>query len=272
MYSLLLMSALAGAPDANGFGWRSSGCAGVTSCTGYVSCTGCCGYSSYTSCCGYTSCTGCTGSAPKGHFLGIMDGLRANRAARKAPASTSCCGSCYGSCWGSCYSSCSGCYSSCSGCWGSSCHGSVPAYNMGCWGSSCHGSMPPYTGCTGCTGCSGYIVIGATAGVAPVAGVEAPLVITAGKAPARLAVELPSDAKLYVDGQLIDGTGANRQFNTPNLAAGQAYYYEVKAEILVNGKTEVEEARVVVRAGELSTTRFEKLVAAVSSSRELAAK
>ena len=62
-------------------------------------------------------------------------------------------------------------------------------------------------------------------------------------APASLSVELPADAKLYVDGQLIAGSGESRQFHTPELARGQAYFYEVKAEVAVGGQTVTEEKR-----------------------------
>jgi len=106
---------------------------------------------------------------------------------------------------------------------------------------------------------------------AAVIGSQPPTVIVAGKAPARLTIELPADAKLFVDGQLIAGSGPSRQFHTPELPAGQAFYYELKAEVIVNGKASIEEAKVVVKAGEVSTAKFEKLVAAAAP-RELASK
>ena len=85
MYSLLLMSAMAGGADVPQFHGRLfGGCNGSTACYG-------------------SSCNGCGGGSCHG---GGLFGHRAYRAS-----------GCYGS-------SCSGCYgSSCHGCWGSSCHG-----------------------------------------------------------------------------------------------------------------------------------------------------
>ena len=105
----------------------------------------------------------------------------------------------------------------------------------------------------------------------PVASFEPTPIVAVGKAPARLAIELPSDAKLFVDGIAIAGTGASRMFHTPELPAGQDFYYDLKAEVVVNGKTEIEETRVVVKAGERSTAKFEKLVA-IAAPREVATK
>jgi uncharacterized protein (TIGR03000 family) len=79
-------------------------------------------------------------------------------------------------------------------------------------------------------------------------------------APARLTVELPAGAKLYVDGTPTTLHGAVRQFHTPALPAGQAFYYELKAEVTIGGKTEVEQKRVVVRAGETITAEFPRLL------------
>jgi uncharacterized protein (TIGR03000 family) len=95
---------------------------------------------------------------------------------------------------------------------------------------------------------------------------------TSAQAPARLTIELPATAKLYVDGAPVAGAGASRLFHTPDLAAGQAFYYDLKAEVEVNGKVETEAKRVVVRAGEAVTASFEKLVAAAVAGTEVASK
>jgi uncharacterized protein (TIGR03000 family) len=83
------------------------------------------------------------------------------------------------------------------------------------------------------------------------------------KAPARLTVELPASARLYVDGAAVTGGGSARLYHTPELPAGQAFYYDLKAEVLVNGVPVVEESRAIVRAGESVTVSFPKLVAAM---------
>lgn len=270
MYSLILMAAVAAGPDQTSFGGRLWGgcngctgapvasCTGCTGCTGVpvASCTGCTGCTGYSTCHGcYSSCNGCSGGGLfGGHFK------RKASACWGTSISYSCLGSCYGSsCWGSsCYGS--ACWGSC---YGSSCYGSA------CWG-SCYGSSYSVScyGCTGCTGCTGYypgtVVIPqvGTATTAPAADLPAPKEKESGSA--KLTFELPADAKLFVDGQVTKGTGASRTFHTPTLPGGQKFFYEFKAEFVVNGKTQVEEKKVVVMAGDALTETFSKLLAAES--------
>lgn len=80
-------------------------------------------------------------------------------------------------------------------------------------------------------------------------------------APARLAIELPAKASLYVDGVAVPGTGTSRQFHTPELARGKVYFYELKVVVLIDGKSEVEEKKIVVRAGDSAIESFPKLIA-----------
>jgi uncharacterized protein (TIGR03000 family) len=80
---------------------------------------------------------------------------------------------------------------------------------------------------------------------------------------ANLKFSLPAQAKLFVDGKPAPGSGAERTFYTPPLATGQKFFYEVKAEMMVNGELVVEEKRVIVEAGANLTETFPKLVAAV---------
>src|SRR5262249_22771507 len=149
------------------------------------------------------------------------------------------CHGCHGSCYGSCYGSCSGsCYGSCSG----SCYGSgyVPSY--GCSGYGCMGSVYGSYGCVG----YGPPVYGAPVGVPADKGTK----FDSGARPddkkdvdkkdmdkkdmdkkdtdkkdvgANLKFVLPANAKLYVDGRLTGGNGAERTFYTPPLAPGQQY-------------------------------------------------
>ena len=264
MYSLILMSAMAGTPDVAAFGY-GTGCVGSSA-----------SYSasySYS----YSSCGGCHGPAfPR--LSNLVQG--AGRFARSAFRGTTCYGSsCYSSaCYGSCYGS---------SCFGSACYGSC--YGSG-YGSACYGSCYGSSG-FGCVG-SAPVILGGESYVVPAAPVAAPVgehygtvslsggstntlvaarptvtVEASGedKAAASLSVELPAAAKLYVDGHLIAGTGEARQFHTPELPRGQAFFYEVKAEVEVNGKVEVESKRVVVKAGESLRESFPKLLASVKS-------
>src|SRR5436190_218533 len=99
---------------------------------------------------------------------------------------------------------------------------STPAWCHGCHG--CHGC---WSICHGCSG--GYVA------AAPVMGT--PVVTTDKSTPAKLVVEVPADAKLYVDDQLMKTTAARRVFNTPTLEKGQTYYYILRAEMAIDGKT-----------------------------------
>jgi uncharacterized protein (TIGR03000 family) len=66
---------------------------------------------------------------------------------------------------------------------------------------------------------------------------------------AKLVVELPADAKLFIDDMPMKTTSGKRAFNTPVLEPGQAYYYMVRIEYVRDGKPVSETRRVIVRAG-----------------------
>jgi uncharacterized protein (TIGR03000 family) len=175
---------------------------------------------------------------------------------------------CHGS--SSCYG-CHGCAGGWggSGYWGCNCNYSCwGGYGYGSWGHwgggygayNCHGCY----GCFACTGCGGY-----SAG-APMA----PVTVTPEKAPApkkdggkevmapgkaKLIIEVPEDAKLYIDDQLMKTTSGKRSFNTPSLASGQTYYYIVRAEVVIDGKPYTESKRVLVRAGDEARASFPEL-------------
>jgi uncharacterized protein (TIGR03000 family) len=248
MYSLVLMTAVAAGPDLPG-GGPVSGC--------YGSCYGC-----------YGSCYGCYGSCYGGPafplaraVIGLPFRLIGNALNAFSCYGSSCLGS---SCYGS---SCFGCHGSVvyGGCYGSSCLGSVAVYG-GCYGSGCFGS------CYGCSGGCGGVILGADVGVPqvdPVAFAGPTSTSTSAKlvetdAPATLTVNLPAGATLYVDGTVVPGDGPVRRFHTPALAVGKTFYYELKAEVTLAGKTVPEEMKVVVRAGDAREVRFEKLLAATA--------
>ena len=86
------------------------------------------------------------------------------------------------------------------------------------------------------------------------------------------AVVLPANAKLFVDGRATGGEGTERAFFTPPLARGQKFYYDVKAELVVDGKPVVEEKRVIVQAGDDLRESFPKLFAAVANPANVASK
>jgi uncharacterized protein (TIGR03000 family) len=73
---------------------------------------------------------------------------------------------------------------------------------------------------------------------------------------ARLIVDLPADAKLYIDDQPMKTTAGRRTFHTPDLQRGQTYYYVLRAEVVRDGKPLSEERRVILRAGDVVRADF----------------
>jgi uncharacterized protein (TIGR03000 family) len=82
---------------------------------------------------------------------------------------------------------------------------------------------------------------------------------TEGKDAAKITVKLPADARLYVDGTLCPLTSELRTFTTPELDAGQKYYYTLKAEVVRGGETRTSRKRVIVEAGKDVTVEFTDL-------------
>jgi uncharacterized protein (TIGR03000 family) len=76
---------------------------------------------------------------------------------------------------------------------------------------------------------------------------------------ATVVVTLPADAKLFVEGKLIDQTGPIRAFRTPELQptpAGQSYEYTMSIEVVRNGRTFKPEEKVRVEAGKVARVNF----------------
>ncbi|MCS6852899.1 MAG: TIGR03000 domain-containing protein [Gemmataceae bacterium] len=83
----------------------------------------------------------------------------------------------------------------------------------------------------------------------------------------RITVQLPADAKLYVNGDLCPLTTATRRFDTPELPTGQTYAYTFRAEVERAGRTVSANRTVVFRAGEPVTVDFGTLVEVQTASR-----
>jgi uncharacterized protein (TIGR03000 family) len=73
---------------------------------------------------------------------------------------------------------------------------------------------------------------------------------------AKVIVELPADAKLYVMDRATQTTDSVRRFATPALEPGKTYFYDLRAEVIRDGKPVTETQRVLVRAGEVVRARF----------------
>jgi len=212
-----------------------------------------------------------------------------------APSSQGWLRGCHGCCAARCHAAASSAYSSGGygagyyGCYG--CYAGAlgrASYSSGSYGWA--GGVSPYQchsygGCQACSGCysgcacNGYARHTAPTEAAPPSGtppvmpgakpekIEKPLPppplpkkTTEEQARARVIVDMPADATLYVDGQLMAlPSGARRIFQTPQLIAGQSYYYELKAEVIRDGRTVSAQQRLVLRPGDVATANFAEL-------------
>jgi uncharacterized protein (TIGR03000 family) len=199
-----------------------------------------------------------------------------------------CCGGGYSSCYGGCY----GCFGACYGGYSySSCYGC-----HGCYGYSacngCHGCWGSTYGCAGCCGgCTGssYGVVayggvwGATYTYSDTIPFGPPSFIPtkvtepvplpkkldgkSGDGSARLIIEVPENAKLYIDDKLMKTATAERLFYTPPLAPGQKYFYDVRVEVEKDGQPVSQSKRVIVEAGASVRESFRNMAgAAVANS------
>lgn len=71
-----------------------------------------------------------------------------------------------------------------------------------------------------------------------------------------LTVEVPAEAKIFVNGQETSSTGEIRQYISRNLQPGYNYSYEVRAEIVRDGKPVNETKTIDVKAGEVAKVAF----------------
>ena len=214
---------------------------------------------------------------------------------------------CYG-CWGyGCYSACygPGCHHwnngyygcVCSG-WGGSSWGCNGCNGCNGWG--CNGCSG-YYGCT-CSGCAGfygspYSPMYGGGPVNPMPPADPPMKKENDKKDppppppppdktdenkedkgtflgnrARLLVEVPAGARLFIDDQPMRNTATLRTFRTPDLDRTQTYYYMVRVEIDQGGTTYREQRRVLLRAGEEIRQSFTEATVLAASRQNAAAR
>ena len=185
------------------------------------------------------------------------------------------CGGNYGAAYG-------GCYGSCYGGWESLAPSHTPA---GCWGMPYSGYGPSWPGYACAGGCGGYqsAAYGApTPMIATPAPEIAPLPVkdpevkdkpkdkkkppvddddnqVSASNRARVIVSLPANGKLFVDNLPIRNAAEIKTFRTPELSKGQQYFYEMRAEVLVDGKVVTQTRRVTLTAGDLIRADFSTL-------------
>ncbi len=272
MYSLVLMTALSGAPDTPEFNGyfrnlanRNTNCNGCTGCTGgsRYSCNG--GASDYyaTNCTGCTGCTGCSGGK------GFLGGMRERWRKSRSMNGNGCCGG------SSAYAGCCGGSAAYSGCNGSYAYN--PQFDAGF---SCYGGVTPYApapdfGMGSPFGPPSTVPFAqpdvAPPSVIPDTRMSIPvnnnaILTTSGSTPsdpnrAIVLVRLPVDAKLFADGSPLHLTGPERKFVSPPLPAGQEFMYQFRVEYVRNGETVSVSKRVPVRAGGSVVTEFTDLTA-----------
>jgi uncharacterized protein (TIGR03000 family) len=71
-----------------------------------------------------------------------------------------------------------------------------------------------------------------------------------GPVPATIVVELPTDARLTVNGVATRATTGKRVFVSPPLEPNKVFHYTLRAELDRDGQTLVANQRIGVRAGE----------------------
>lgn len=168
------------------------------------------------------------------------------------------CGSC-GYAVYSCYSS-GGSWGSSGGSWGSS--GGSWGSSGGSWGGAYYSPAPSYS-------------VPTTAPTPPMTTPTAPTppAPAAGTPPGTtyqlqdagyLLVSVPEDAKVFVNGRATTSTGSERQYVSRGLENGQRYSYEVRAEVIRDGKTVSETQTAQLTAGAQANLTF-KLAAPTST-------
>lgn len=71
-----------------------------------------------------------------------------------------------------------------------------------------------------------------------------------------LTVEVPADAKVFVNGMETKSRGAVRRFVSRGLEGGLAYSYEIRAELTVDGETRTESKLVKLHGGQTAQVAF----------------
>jgi uncharacterized protein (TIGR03000 family) len=84
-----------------------------------------------------------------------------------------------------------------------------------------------------------------------------PMPVQAPTNTAKIHVTLPADAKLTIDGSPTASTSETRIFESPSLTPGKTFFYELKATVVRDGKTETVTKEVTVRAGEDTRVEIE---------------
>jgi uncharacterized protein (TIGR03000 family) len=130
-----------------------------------------------------------------------------------------------------------GSYGSSGGSYGSSGGSSGGSYGSYGSGGGSYGSYGGYYA-SATAPASGYYVASKTESTKPSTSV------------AYLNVNVPADAKVYLENKLMTLTGTDRRFVTPQLPVGSPHVYSVKVEVERNGKTITKTTDAAITAGQ----------------------
>jgi uncharacterized protein (TIGR03000 family) len=233
MYSAVLMLALTAGSETADFGRnRGHGC--TTSCSAVVR----------TSCSRVATCASSCHSRGKlfgnrGHGCSASHGCTTTVVAHSCARSHGCSASCH------------------------SRHSRRGCHSRG------HGCSVSY-GCTTSVGCTGGVIVVPEKKKMPKTGEPIPPPKDEKKktpisAPATIVVSLPADARLTVDGAPTNSGSDRRTLFTPELEFGATYVYTMRAEVIRDGRTQVQTQDVTVRGGETSAVQFQFSNQAVAS-------
>jgi uncharacterized protein (TIGR03000 family) len=76
---------------------------------------------------------------------------------------------------------------------------------------------------------------------------------------AKLLIELPPNAKLFIDDALVKTATGVQVFDTPALEPDEVYFYMVRIEGMRDGQPFSETRRILVRAGHVARTEFKEM-------------
>ena len=147
-----------------------------------------------------------------------------------------------------------------SGSWGSSGSSGGSSGSSGSWGSS--GSSGGYSTSNDVIIEDGAVIeegaMPATEGAAPAAeGVTTEPQAMHSADSAVLTVQVPTNAKIYVNGVATTSEGAERNYVSRDLRPGFNYTYELRAEFVREGKSVTETKSVTLTAGQTARVDFE---------------
>jgi uncharacterized protein (TIGR03000 family) len=76
---------------------------------------------------------------------------------------------------------------------------------------------------------------------------------------AKLLIELPANAKLFIDDKPVEAALGVQLFDTPALEPDKVYFYMVRIETMRDGQPLSQTHRILVRAGQVTRTEFKEL-------------